>query len=90
MPTFSRNCSRSEISRRISRATCRSLSDSSMSLSHLSARRADSALKSSILVPATSTARDSARRRAPPQTGQARSDMNSSMRWRVSSDSVSR
>ena len=59
MPTFSRNCSRSEISRRISRATCRSVSDSSTSSSHSSARRAESAQKSSIRVPATSTARDS-------------------------------
>ena len=52
MPTFSRNRSRSEISRRISRATCLSVSDSSTSSSHSSARRADSAQKSSIRVPA--------------------------------------
>ena len=90
MPTFSRNCSRSEISRRISRATWRSVSDSSTSSSHSSARRADSAQKSSIRVPPTSTARDSGRRRAPPQAGQARSDMNSSIFSRVHSESVSR
>ena len=47
--------------------------------SHSSARRADSAQNSSIGVPPTSTARDSARSRAPPQTGQARSDMNCSI-----------
>ena len=90
IPTFSRNCRRSEISRRISRATCLSVSDSSISSSHSSARRADSAQKSSMRVPATSTARDSARRRAPPQTGQARSDMYSSIFSRVHSESVSR
>ena len=79
MPTLSRKPSRSEISRRISRATRRSASDSETSSSQRRAWRADSAQKSSIRVPATVTARDSGRRRAPPHTGQGTSDMYSSI-----------
>ena len=69
---------------------CRSVSVSSTAPSHSSARFADSAVKSWIDVPPTSTARDSGRRRAPPHSGQGRTDMNSSMRSRVQSESVSR
>ena len=47
-------------------------------------------MKSSMRVPATSTARDSGRRRAPPHSGQARSDMYSSIFSRDHSESVSR
>ncbi len=71
MPTFSRNPRRSVISRRMRRAMWRSDSESSMFSSHSSARRAESAVNSSMRMPATSTERDSARRRAPSHTGRA-------------------
>ena len=69
---------------------CRSFSDSSSSPSHSSARRADSAVNSSIGVPPTSTARDSGRSRAPLQSGHGRSVMYSSIFSRATSESVSR
>ena len=89
-PTFSRNDSRSLISRRMSRAIRWSWSDSSSSFSQVRARRTESAQNSWIGVPATSTARDSGLRRAPWQSGQGRSVMNSSIFSLAKSDSVSR
>ena len=90
MPTFSRNCSRSWISRKISRAMWRSVSVSSTSSSQTSARRTEMAQNSWIAMPPTSTARDSGRRRAPLHTGHGTSDMYSSIFSRTPSESVSR
>ncbi len=90
MPTFSRNCRRSSISRSTSRAIRRSCSENSRSRIHSSARRAGSAVNSWIAVPSTSTARDSGRSRAPLQSGHGRSVMYSSIFSREKSESVSR
>ena len=90
MPTFSRKFSRSSISRTISRAMWRSVSVSSTSFSHCSARRTLSAENSCRAIPPTSTARDSGRSRAPLHAGHGTIDMNSSIFSRERSDSVSR
>ena len=89
-PTFSRNCSRSSISRSTSRAIRRSWSESSRSRTHSSARRADSAVKWWIAVSPISTARDSGRSRAPLHSGHGRRVMYSSIFSRAQSESVSR
>ena len=89
MPTFSRKFSRSTISRRMSRAMWRSVSVSCTSSSHPSAPRTDSAVKWWIGMPATSTARDSGRSRAPPHAGHGRTLMYSSIFSRENSLSVS-
>ena len=90
MPTFSRKFSRSSISRRISRAMWRSVSVSCTSASQVSAARTLSRVNSWIGMPATSTARDSGRSRAPPQAGHGRMLMYSSIFSRENSESVSR
>ncbi len=63
----------------MSRAIWRSTSDSSTAWTHSSARSAESFVKSGRLTPATVTARDSGRRRAPPHSGHGRTDMYSSI-----------
>ena len=90
MPTSSRKRRRSSISRSISRAMWRSVSVSVTAASHSRAPRADSAQNSLIAVPATFTASDSGRSRAPWQHGHGRTLMYSSIFSRWSSESVSR
>jgi hypothetical protein len=90
MPTFSRNRSRSSISRTISRAMWRSVSLSCTPSSQLIARRTLIAENSWMAMPPTSTARDSGRSRAPLHAGHGTIDMNSSIFSRDRSESVSR
>ena len=68
----------------------RSVSVSSTSSTHSSARLTDIPVNSWIAMPATRTARDSGRSREPLQAGHGRTDMNSSIFSRVHSESVSR
>ena len=89
-PTLSRKRSRSSISRRISRAIWRSVSDSSSPSSQSIARRADMRVNSLIPRPPTLTASDSGLSRAPLHSGQGRSVMYSSIFSRDQSESVSR
>ena len=89
MPTLSRKCRRSSISRTMSRAMWRSVSESCTSASHCSARLTLSEVSSWMATPPTSTARDSGFSRAPLHAGHGRSDMNSSIFSRARSESVS-
>ena len=74
----------------ISRAMWASVSLISTSSTHFKARRTDSDVNSLIEIPPISTARDSGRSLEPSQAGQAATAMNSSIRSRIASESVSR
>jgi hypothetical protein len=80
---LSRKRRRSPISRRISRAICRSVSVSSSESNQSIARRADILVSSWMPSPPTWTASDSGRSLAPPHSGQGRTDMYSSIFSRV-------